>query len=143
MKKSTTLLALLFLISINFYGQMRGQSREKIISAKIGFISNELSLSPEQAQKFWPVYNNFRDAIYALDLQKRTIERKIDYDNLSEEDAKKLVQKIQKMDKEIHQSEEVFYDDIIKIITYKQFLKLNRAEHQFKKNLLQRIRRRD
>lgn len=143
MKKNTIILILFFLTCTQFYGQMRGQSREKIISAKIGYISNELSLSPEQAEKFWPVYNSFTDSIYALDKQKRDIERSIDYDHISEKEAINYVAQIQNKEKEIHNAEHEFYKAISKIISQKQFLKLNNAEHQFKKKLLQRIRRRD
>ncbi|MBO8470739.1 MAG: hypothetical protein IAB82_02965 [Bacteroidetes bacterium] len=35
-----------------------GQSwREKIMSEKIAFITNAVGLTPEEAQTFWPVYN--------------------------------------------------------------------------------------
>ena len=43
------------------FGQEKNKDHEKkkqeIEALKIAFISKELSLTPEEAQKFWPVYN--------------------------------------------------------------------------------------
>lgn len=35
--------------------------KQKIKSEKIGFITSELSLTPEEAQVFWPVYNQISE----------------------------------------------------------------------------------
>src|SRR5882762_2227256 len=34
-------------------------AKEKIKAARIGLITQRLNLTPEQAQKFWPLYNEF------------------------------------------------------------------------------------
>lgn len=39
----------------------RQKQHEKIESQKIAYITDKLDLSPEEAQKFWPVYNANRD----------------------------------------------------------------------------------
>lgn len=143
MKKTIILPILVFLVSLNFYGQVRGQSHEKIKSARIGYISSELTLNSEQAQKFWPIYNTFSDSIYALDREKRKIERNIDYDYISEEKAKEYILLLREKENKTIRLKDEFYLAITKVISQKQFLKLNRAEHQFKKQLLQRIRRRN
>ena len=36
------------------------KKKEDIKAMKIGFITNELNLTPDEAQKFWPVYNEFQ-----------------------------------------------------------------------------------
>ena len=35
--------------------------RERIRSERVAFITEELGLTPAEAEKFWPVYNEFRD----------------------------------------------------------------------------------
>lgn len=35
----------------------RGKVHEKMQAEKVAYITNELNLSPEEAQAFWPVYN--------------------------------------------------------------------------------------
>lgn len=47
----------LFSMSSNAQPQQKNNWHEKMMSEKIAFITNELDLSPEEAQVFWPVYN--------------------------------------------------------------------------------------
>ena len=41
---------------------------EKIQSLKIAFITQKLQLTPDEAQKFWPVYNQYDNEIHSLQL---------------------------------------------------------------------------
>ena len=38
-------------------GEKKYPSPDEIMSQKIAFFTQELDLTPEEAQKFWPVYN--------------------------------------------------------------------------------------
>jgi hypothetical protein len=38
---------------------VRSQNGTRIEALKIAYITNKLNLSPEEAQKFWPIYNNY------------------------------------------------------------------------------------
>src|SRR4051812_43224233 len=42
------------------------QQMEKIKTMKIGFLTERLNLSPEEAKSFWPVYNKYQDEIEVL-----------------------------------------------------------------------------
>ena len=67
-------LLLIFILSISIVGFSQEhnkerkfkQSREKIEAAKIGYLTNKLDLTSEQAQKFWPVYNEYSDKRFEL-----------------------------------------------------------------------------
>ena len=43
---------------------------EKIEALKIAFITQKLELSPDEAQKFWPVYNQYENEIHSLQLDR-------------------------------------------------------------------------
>jgi hypothetical protein len=43
-----------------------GQRAEKIQALKIAFITQKLQLTSAQAEKFWPVYNQYQDEIKNL-----------------------------------------------------------------------------
>lgn len=45
-------------ITLSSFAQQK--SNEKIESMRVAFITNRLNLTPEESQKFWPVYNAFR-----------------------------------------------------------------------------------
>ncbi len=58
--KNTIVAGVILLGSLTAYAQPEGgpANRKKQIEArKVAFITSELNLSPEEAQVFWPVYN--------------------------------------------------------------------------------------
>lgn len=59
MKKSVLLAAMVLLSISNIHAQSRkqGEWHQRMMSEKIAFITTELELTPEEAQVFWPVYN--------------------------------------------------------------------------------------
>jgi hypothetical protein len=50
--------------------QVKAQDGEKIQALKIAFITQKLQLTPEEAQKFWPVYNQYDNEIHNIELDK-------------------------------------------------------------------------
>lgn len=63
MKKIFTLICLLAFLQINVQAQQERPlaDRPNIQGLKIAFITKQLSLNSEEAQKFWPVYYDFSD----------------------------------------------------------------------------------
>jgi hypothetical protein len=63
MKKIFTLLCLLVFFEISAQAQLdrAPADRPNIQGLKIAFITKQLSLNSEEAQKFWPVYYDFSD----------------------------------------------------------------------------------
>jgi len=60
MKKSVIILSLLFLHNYFCVGQTQSDTgHNKLEGIKETYMNKELSLTPEEAQKFWPVYNNY------------------------------------------------------------------------------------
>lgn len=60
MKSLFTIVA--FLVSINLFAQnVRTERAEKIEALYIAFITRELKLTEEEAQKFWPVHTQYDD----------------------------------------------------------------------------------
>jgi hypothetical protein len=71
------------------------QRKEKMESMKIAFITQKLSLTPGEAEKFWPVYNEFTKKNDALRKEQMDQHRgkKMDLDSMSEKDASELIDK--------------------------------------------------
>ena len=60
MKKIAIILSLLFLHNYFCVGQTQSDSgRDKIEGLKETYMNKELNLTPQEAQKFWPVYKNY------------------------------------------------------------------------------------
>ncbi len=62
MKKYLTVVLLLAAFTASAQPRPMGQ-RDRIKSEKIAFITNSLQLTPEEAQLFWPIYNQYNDAV--------------------------------------------------------------------------------
>jgi len=75
MKKITLLFAaslFLFMISTRMQGQTNDLTRlERLNSQKIAYFTQKLQLTPDEAEKFWPLYNQFQKEKNALILEQR------------------------------------------------------------------------
>ena len=67
------LLTILFLIcTLNLFSQQaQDPDGRRIEALKIAYLTKKLNLSPEEAQRFWPVYNN-----YASELREARAEQR-------------------------------------------------------------------
>src|SRR5690606_15824345 len=81
---------------------------EKIKALKTAYITEQLTLTPSEAEKFWPIYNSFDEKYHDLRHQKHEeIYTKLDQgiDLLSDEEANKLIDKyisIETLQLELH-----------------------------------------
>lgn len=58
------LLFILFFININYFCFAQQDERvRKAEAIQIAYLTKELGLTPDEAQKFWPVFNNYRNEI--------------------------------------------------------------------------------
>jgi len=67
---------LLFLVILGSVSGIKAQNEEetrgeKIEALKIAFITQKLQLTPDEAQKFWPVYNQYENEIRSLQLDNK------------------------------------------------------------------------
>ena len=72
------------------------KAKEKIEAARIGMITNKLGLTPEQAEKFWPIYREFSEKRMGLRKEFNTEKEKIKFGSATPEEQKKLVEEKQK-----------------------------------------------
>ena len=137
MKKIATLLIALFL-SIQLMAQDEDRM-DKIESAKVGMITNRLNLTQEQAQTFWPIYNDYdaKKKEIRANFQKLTSESRslAATDDKITADLKEILNIRQK---EVDLEKE-YYTKFLKVISPRQLAELYRTEQIFLKRLLQLI----
>jgi hypothetical protein len=46
--------------------QINERAGEKLQAMEVAYLTRELNLSPEDAQKFWPVFNKYRDDVRSV-----------------------------------------------------------------------------
>jgi hypothetical protein len=137
------LLLLCLLAAGNVWGQRSGGGREaidpeRLQTARIAYITTRISLKPEQAEKFWPVFNAFTNSRESLMRTMGDLSRGAE--TISEEEAKsKLNQKLQLQQKLVDE-EKIFIAEASKILTYRQLLLLQNIARDFNRYLYDRQR---
>lgn len=144
MKYLTITVCFLLLMSTIATAQKRS---EDLKAYKTAYLTEQLDLSPEEAEKFWPVYNSNQKEIKALkyeyhkkDLKK--IKESGGIDALSDAEAKKFVENNMQYETKLIQLKKDFYKKLNHILSPKKILKLNKAEHDFGRKLLHQYRKR-
>ncbi len=54
------------------------KQEEKIQSLEIAFISRKLNLTPEEAQRFWPIYNEYKKDVRQVSMNEKKNPNEID-----------------------------------------------------------------
>ncbi len=130
-------LALLLLTTVSL-GQVMAQSDiQKIESQKIGYITNRLNLTTEQAPQFWAIYNEYNGKKKDLNRKIRQLiggqARKNDSDvlnNLKEVNSSK--QRLGDLDDE-------YMSRFLKVISPSQLQELYKTERDFNRMLLEKL----
>lgn len=151
------MIALLIVSSSSLQAQDKGESEEvkrfkhkaeqfeRMRSLKIAFISESLELTPAEAEKFWPVYNemeNKRESI-THDLMKQFFYPEERPEDISDDMAEEMMQKRFKKEQMLLDLKIEYHKKLTGIISPVKVLKLYEAEQRFKKGLMERIGRRD
>lgn len=118
--------------------------KEQIERLRVAFISEELNLSTEEAQVFWPVFNTFQDQRRQLDKDiRRSIRQLEEKAPLSEQDVLRLNKKVSENRRSIIRIEEQLIIDLMPILGPERTLKLMSIESEFKKRILKNRLERD
>ncbi|MCK5442851.1 MAG: hypothetical protein KAJ23_13260, partial [Maribacter sp.] len=105
-------------------------------------ITERLSLTSDEAQAFWPIYNAHEKKMDSFRGKERAqIYSKIkDMESLSNTEVENMLQDLITLEKEKQLVREQFLKDIQKAISAKKTFLLLRAEYGFKRRLLQQYR---
>ncbi len=69
-----------FTLSLPLLAQDHRGRSEQIESIKVAFITSKLDLTSDEAQKFWPIYNNYQKEFLEILKKKREARYKKDVD---------------------------------------------------------------
>ena len=136
----------IFILLLSLYAYCaHSQSKEvldKIETRKIAHITKELDLTPEQAEKFWPIYREFSKQRRAINQEFVRARKGIDPNTASDEEMKRLVDLgLQVKEKQLG-LERQYSDRIREVISNRQMLNLREAEDEFRQMLLRRVQQR-
>jgi len=109
---------------------------------KIAYITERLDLSSEEAEKFWPIYNDYNDKKGEILHEIREFRRYYveNLDNIDDEEHLELLHKYIKLQQKDADLLPSYQEKFIEVLPAKKVMKLYIAEIQFKNYLLQKLR---
>lgn len=141
-----TMKNILFLILISFstaYAQDGGH--DKITALKTAFITEKLELTSSEAQKFWPVYNEYDRQLQILRDQRRNdVYAKLRncWDEMTDTEANALIDRYLAIETNELALKKGKTEALRKVISPKKIISLKIAEEDFKRELLDKYRTR-
>lgn len=137
---------LLFMISLSAFAQggRFKEKKEQIKSLKVAFITEELKLTPAEAEKFWPLFNAYDDKQQELRQQKiKSFLNRMDegaIEKLSDKEASAYLEQMENTEEEIYLSRKKFIANLKNVLPPVKILKLKKAEDDFNRKLLKQYR---
>jgi hypothetical protein len=136
-------LLLLFVSTVSFSQGFR-EKKEKVKALKVAFITDELNLTTDEAQRFWPIYNAFDDKQAELRHEKmKAILDRFEPGNvekLSEKDASSLLIQMEIIEENLFTLRKKFIRDLQGVLPAKKIIRLKKAEDEFNRKLLRQMR---
>lgn len=119
------------------------EMRDRINALSIAHITKELDLTTNEAEKFWPLYNQVKDERNRLERDKKNLMNKLEreFETMSESQALSYVDQMVALDQKIVATHlDYNHEEIIKVIGAKRFLKLKKAELDFRRKMIKEYR---
>ena len=145
MKKITTILvalAAMACLSFTSHASWGDDWKEKVMAEKIAFLTLEVGLTPEEAQAFWPVYNQVEkekdEAMFNVirtykDMNKAIEEKK------SEKEVAALLDKYLEAQKKVNEIENTIAAKYKAVLPVDKVAKLYVAEEKFRRLQIRKL----
>lgn len=121
---------------INGYAQDNSDNQDKIKSMQAVFFTEQLQLSVEEAQKFWPLYSDYRDEIKKINQQIRSLETD---GSLSPE--QRISKKNQLEEQKLGISKK-YQEQFKKVLPVAKVAQIDKVERDFKMWILSQVKQR-
>lgn len=113
--------------------------QDKIEALKVSFITEKVNLTPNEAQGFWPLYNEYNDKVKFARKNFRQL-----YGNVNDFKSDKEADDYLNAELKLRQTEvdlqKEYFDKFKKILGAKKTGLLKKAEEEFKKEIIKTIK---
>jgi hypothetical protein len=148
----TTFLTLACLIVLNVIGvaqpgrggrgKEQGAVRERIKSERIAYITERLSLTSDEAQRFWPVYNDLHKQMEDVKKEQRKARKNLSdrLASMADKDVETAMNDDLNRQQRLLDLQRKSLNDLTKILPPKKVAMLLKAERDFKMELLRKMK---
>jgi hypothetical protein len=118
------------------------KAMEKINSLRIAYLTEKLELTPEQAERFWPVYREFSQERMKIRNEVKMARQGIDPVNPDPAKQQELVDLDLKARQRELDLEKDYSNRLLKVISAQQLMNLRKGEREFGEIVRQQIQQR-
>ena len=116
--------------------------KEKVQLAHIAYITEQLALTPDEAEKFWPIYREFAEKRRGIRQELREMKKNPDPNKTQDQIDKELVDKQFDVKQKELNLEKDYSGRLLKVISAQKLRTLPEAERRFRQMILDQIQRR-
>lgn len=122
----------------------QGQARERLESYRIAFFTQRLKLTPSEAEKFWPLYNDLQERKAKIQAERVQITRRLNQEEKTLTDKELTVMGDKFIDLNVLETElsVKFHQQIKEVLPPAKVLRFYQAENQYKVMLLNQLQER-
>ncbi|GAB1453614.1 hypothetical protein MASR2M47_36700 [Draconibacterium sp.] len=115
---------------------------EKYRAEKVSFLTSKLDLTPAEAQKFWPIYNQMDKERWEAQKCRRDLENRVSEaeESLSDNEIIKLTREFSGSLQQEGTLMASYNEKLLKVLPPKKVLKLYKAENEFRMNMIRKYR---
>lgn len=128
---------ILLILSIVIVGVITSSAQRptgpQIRQLKIEFVTERINLTAAQEKQFLPLYNEYSDELHKVRLKRRALN--------NSKSALDPIAEREKLDREVVDIKSRFNTRFLKVIDANQLNKLHQAEDDFRKMLMQQLRK--
>ncbi len=143
----TVALFLFSSVSLKAQDEKKGDSRwERYRAEKVSFLTEKLELTPTEAQKFWPVYNELEKNRWEAQKARRELEAKVHDVEDSNLSKNEIIQLTRDFSSSMEKEGELYVkynEEFLKILSPERVLKLYRSENEFRMYMIRKYRDRE
>ena len=141
--KNKILTLLILLCSMSFALKAQDDDRaDRFRAQRVSFLTERMKLNSAEAQRFWPVYNEYSEKRDKINQEKIKLNRYVAQfaNTVSDKEANDLSIKFLTLEKQEVQLREDYHKKFTSIVSARKVLLLYQGETQFKAYLLKQIR---
>ena len=140
---------LIFFSSSNFATAQEPRNEdnrwEKYRAEKVSFLTDKLALTPTEAEKFWPVYNEMEKNRWEAQRARRELEAKV-HDAENNLSKKEIIQLTRDYSSSMQKEGDLYIkynEEFLKILSPEKVLNLYRSENEFRMHMIRKFRDRE
>jgi len=114
---------------------------ESMQAERVSFLTTKLQLTVEEAEKFWPIYNDYlkkREELFMA--RQKVMPRSFDPEKTTDQDLERMLNNMLEEDVKLAELKKEYFLEIRKVIPVRKVITLHRAEQEFMNHMLNRIR---